>query len=66
MKVVDWPQGNAQKATDYERWMEGMRTKKLRVQESSTLRAHILHAVVRALPGDKKRFRQADAVSYGE
>jgi hypothetical protein len=38
--VIDWPQGNAQKAID----------------DHSTMRSHFMHAVARALPGDKKRF----------
>jgi hypothetical protein len=56
VKVVEWAQGNVQKAEDYEHWMEGMRTKKLRIVDHSTLRSHIMHAVSRALPGDKRRF----------
>jgi phage terminase large subunit-like protein len=65
VKVVDWPQGNAQKAIDYEHWVRGMRTKKLRIAQHHTMRSQMLHAVTRSLPGDKKRFDRPSSSRSG-
>ena len=54
--VIAWNVGNAQKAADFECWMEGLRSGTLRHNGSSVLRRHVMHAVAKRLPGDKKRF----------
>jgi hypothetical protein len=56
VRVVEWNQANSQKAIDFENWMQAMRTGQLRHNGSSVLRAHAMHAVARAMPGDRKRF----------
>jgi phage terminase large subunit-like protein len=56
VKVIDWSQGNAQAARDYEAFMRGLRDGTLKHTDHAGLRAHAMHAVARALPGDKRRF----------
>lgn len=56
MRVFDWSQGNAQAAKDYEEFMKGLRNGKLKHTGSSLLRSHVMNAISRALPGDRRRF----------
>jgi len=49
-------QGTALAAEDYESFMEGLRSDMLKHTGHSGLRAHVLHAIARSLPGDKRRF----------
>lgn len=54
--VVDRPQGNANAAEDYVDFMEALRNDVLWHTGSTTLKAHVMHAIARALPNDKMRF----------
>jgi phage terminase large subunit-like protein len=54
--VIDWSQGNAQAADDFEAFMTGLRNGTLKHTGDSGLRAHVMHAVAHPLPGDKRRF----------
>jgi phage terminase large subunit-like protein len=56
LKVIEWSQGSAQAADDYERFMQGLRNGKLLHTGSAVLRTHVMNAIARALPGDKRRF----------
>jgi hypothetical protein len=55
-RVIDWPVGNAQAATDYEAFVERLRNGTLKHTGDPQLRAHVMAAVTRSLPGDKHRF----------
>ena len=54
--VIDWTQNNAQKARDYESFMRGLRDGTLRHTGNKEFRKHVMNAVARPLPNDKKRF----------
>jgi len=54
--VIDWSQGTAQKAEDYEAFTAGLRNGTLRHTGHSGLRAHVMHAVARAVSGDRRVF----------
>lgn len=54
--VIDRPQGNANAAADYEDFMQMLRNGLMRHTGNPTLRAHVMHAIARDLPGDKRRF----------
>lgn len=54
--VVDREQGNAAAAEDYEAFMEGLRNGTLKHNGSYILRAHVMNAISRALPSNKRRF----------
>lgn len=56
LKVIEWSQGTSQAAKDYELFMQALRNGHLLHTGSSVLRAHVMHAIARALPGDKRRF----------
>ena len=56
LRVIDWPTGNAQAARDYERFMSGLRDGTLLHTGDSGLKRHVLNAVSRPLPGDRRRF----------
>ena len=56
VKVIAWPQGNAQASRDYEAFMSALRTGELRHSGDETLRQHVLNAMARPLPDDKRRF----------
>lgn len=56
VKVVDRGQGNALAAADFEAFTESLRDGTLRHNGHSGLRAHVMHAVARSLPGGKRRF----------
>lgn len=56
VRVIDWPQGNPQAAADYEAFMKALRDGSLKHTGDRILEAHAMHAVARALPGDKRRF----------
>lgn len=58
-RVIAWRQRNAQKAVDFERFMEGLRHGLLRHTGGARLRAHALNAVARMLPGGQVRFDRA-------
>lgn len=54
--VIDRGQGNSDAGEDYEAWMRGMRNGTLRHNGHSGLRSHVMNAIARALPGNKRRF----------
>lgn len=54
--VIDREQGNASAAEDYEAFMEALRNGTLKHTGHSGLRSHVMNAVTRSLPSDKKRF----------
>jgi phage terminase large subunit-like protein len=57
--VISWAQGNAQAAKDYDEFMKGLRATdegRLRHNGDPTLRKHVMNAVARALPSNKRRF----------
>jgi hypothetical protein len=64
--VIDWPQGNALAAQEYEDFMAGLRNgmlppakrtgPSLKHTGHSGLTSHVMAAISRALPGDKRRF----------
>jgi phage terminase large subunit-like protein len=54
--VIDRPQGNAYAAGDYESFTKALRNGTLKHTNHSGLRAHVMHAVTRELPNDKRRF----------
>lgn len=54
--VIDRTQDNVFAVMDYDRWMEGMRTRALRHTGDRELRRHVLNAIARRMPGDKHRF----------
>lgn len=54
--VVDRPQTNAYAETDYDRFMEALRSGWLRHTGDPVLRTHVLNAVARSLPGGGTRF----------
>jgi phage terminase large subunit-like protein len=56
VRVIAWPQGNAQAARDYEAFMEGLRSGTLKHTGDPILRQHVMNAQSRSLPGDKRRF----------
>lgn len=58
MTVIDWPQGNAQAATDYEAFMGRLRNGQLKHCGDPGLTSHVMHAIARALPGDRRRFER--------
>jgi len=58
--VIGWSQGNMQAAEDYEEFMKALRSgisgERLCHSGDPTLRKHVMNAVARNLPGDKRRF----------
>ena len=58
--VISWAQGNAQAAKDYDAFMAGLRSttpgEMLRHNGDPTLRKHVMNAVARSLPSNKRRF----------
>lgn len=54
--VIDRPQGNALAVEDYDAFMEGLRNGTLKHTGDPGLRSHVMNAIARHLPGDKKRF----------
>ena len=58
--VISWAQGNAQAALDYDAFMAGLRAtvpgEMLRHNGDPTLRKHVMNAVARSLPSNKRRF----------
>jgi hypothetical protein len=56
VRVIDRAQGNAHAVQDYEAFMEGLRNGTLKHTGDPDLRAHVLHAVARRLPGGDRRF----------
>ena len=56
LTVVDQPQGNPQKVAEYEAFMDALRNGKLRHTGGPDLRAHVLNAIARRLPGGDFRF----------
>lgn len=54
--VIDRPQGNANAIEDYDSFMQGLRNGTLKHTGDKGLRNHVMNAIVRAMPGDKKRF----------
>jgi phage terminase large subunit-like protein len=57
--VVAWAQGNMQAAEDYEQFMKALRAKdenRLCHTGDETLRKHVMNAIARSLPADKRRF----------
>lgn len=56
VRVIDWPQGNVQASADYDAFMDLLRNGRLKHTGDPGLREHVLHAVSRTLPNDKRRF----------
>jgi len=54
--VVDRPQGNANAVEDYDAFMRDLRNGTLRHTGDPGLRQHVMNAIARHMPGDKKRF----------
>jgi len=58
--VIAWAQGNAQAAEDYEEFMKALRSttpgERLCHNGDPTLRKHVMNAIARSLPADKRRF----------
>jgi hypothetical protein len=54
--VVEWSQENDQKCIDYERMMEGLRTKKTTHTGDPTLRSHAMNAVALRRSANRRRF----------
>jgi hypothetical protein len=54
--VIDRPQGNANAVEDYDAFMEGLRNGTLRHTGHHELHSHVMNAIARAMPGDKRRF----------
>lgn len=54
--VIDWSQGNVQAAEDYENFMKELRGGRLKHTGHPGLQKHVMNAVSRNLPGDKRRF----------
>ena len=61
-RVVDWPQSNTFAVSDYERFMEALRSGWLRHAGDVGLTTHVLNATTRLLPSGDARFdRPAEA-----
>lgn len=56
VRVIDRPQGNANAVEDYDAFMKGLRNGTLKHTGDPTLKKHVMNAIARNLPGDKKRF----------
>jgi len=58
--VVAWAQGNMQAAEDYEEFMKALRSdipgERLCHNGNPDLRKHVMNAIARSLPADKRRF----------
>jgi phage terminase large subunit-like protein len=58
--VIAWAQGNAQAAEDYQEFMKALRSKtpgeRLVHNGNATMRKHVMNAIARSLPSDKRRF----------
>ena len=54
--VVDRPQGNANAVEDYDAFLNGLRNGTLKHTGDRGLRNHVMNAIARRMPGDKKRF----------
>jgi hypothetical protein len=54
--VIDRQQGNTAMVADYNAFMDGLRNGTLRHTGDPDLRAHVLHAIARRLPGGDYRF----------
>src|SRR5262249_49493993 len=54
--VIDRGQGNADAVADFDAFMEGLRNGTLRHNGDPKLRAHVMNAVARRLPGGDYRF----------
>lgn len=63
--IIDHSQGNAQAALDYERFMEGLRTRGLRHAGDAALTRHAMNAVARMLPGGDVRFDRSSSTRQG-
>lgn len=54
--VIDRAQGNANAVEDYDAFMKGLRNGTLKHIGDDGLHRHVMNAIARMLPGDKKRF----------
>jgi phage terminase large subunit-like protein len=54
--VIDRPQGNANAVADYDAFMKALRNGKLQHSGHEGMRRHVMNAIARSMPGDKKRF----------
>jgi phage terminase large subunit-like protein len=61
-EVVDQPQGNKLKVAEYEAFMQALRQSELRHTGCPNLRAHVLNAIARRLPGGDFRFDRPSTV----
>jgi phage terminase large subunit-like protein len=60
--VIDRGQGNKDAVADYEAFMDGLRNGTLKHTGCHGLRAHVLHAIARRLPGGDHRFDRPSTV----
>jgi hypothetical protein len=56
IEIIDRSTGNALAIEDYDAFMKGLRTGATKHTGDRGLRKHVMNAIVRTLPGDKKRF----------
>jgi hypothetical protein len=56
LMVIDRPQGNANAVEDFDSFMSGLRNGTLKHTGHRGLRNHVMNAIARTMPGDKKRF----------
>jgi phage terminase large subunit-like protein len=56
INVIDRPQGNANAVLDYDAFMKALRNGTLKHTGDDGLRRHVMNAIARQMPGDKKRF----------
>jgi phage terminase large subunit-like protein len=54
--VIDRPQGNANAVEDYDAFLNALRNGTLKHTGDRGLRNHVMNAIARRMPGDKKRF----------
>jgi hypothetical protein len=60
--VIDRQQGNKAMVADYNAFMDGLRNGTLKHTGCPDLRAHVLHAIARRLPGGDYRFDRPSTV----
>lgn len=56
VEVIDRSQGNASAVEDYDAFMNGLRNGTLKHTGDPEFRKHVMNAIARNMPGDKRRF----------
>jgi phage terminase large subunit-like protein len=64
--VVDQAQGNQTKVAEFNAFMDGLRNRTLKHTGDHALRAHVLNAIARRLPGGDYRFDRPSAVRQNQ